>query len=207
MATKNIELMESEVPMLIVMNMRERLGYNFWPERTMDIYNIVFASIASFLKRNHSKRNKVTGVAVRDTEGNFIIGGVLSYIEPEEGSEDKGNFNLEFVINENDFKEIEIDNLIEDYERELFTESEHQAWNLANARWADVKCMWDLYRVAIETLVQYISKNLDESPDERIELVSKGIFTAVGVVKDGEKIIAIVPGASIKQMVKDDINL
>jgi hypothetical protein len=208
MATKTINLMDSEIPQMFSMNLRERCGYFWWPERTGDAFNIVFTTIAGFLKRNASKKDKSTGVCLKDAEGNFIIAGVLTYTPPEEDAEDdKGNFNLEFVTSEKDYNELEIDHDINDYEREIYVQSEHYAWELANGRWKGVRMMWDIFRNAIDTLFQFLSKNLDEAPEDTIEVTLPGVFTAAAAVEDGEKSFAIIPAGAIKQIIKSDVVL
>jgi hypothetical protein len=198
--------MDSEIPQIFSMNLLERCGYHWWPERTGDTYNIVFSTIAAFLKRNASKNDTTTGVCLKDANGNFIIAGVLTYTPPEEDSEDKGNFSLEFVTSEEDYNSLNVEHDLTDYEKEIYVLSERYAWDIASGRWKSVQIMWSMFYNAVDTLRSFIFKNLDET-GESIEVVLPGVFTAMGEIEDDTKQFAVVPAGAIKQIVKNDVVL
>ena len=59
-----------------------------------------------------------------------------------------------------------------------------------------------MYCEAVNVLVQWLDTNAKE--DETVELVHPGVFTAVVAVENGTKVMSIVPGEIIKQMIKSD---
>ena len=55
---------------------------------------------------------------------------------------------------------------------------------------------------AVKTIKEFLDANADET--EEVELVLRGIFTASVVYEDGKKVMSLVPGECIKQVIKND---
>ena len=62
--------------------------------------------------------------------------------------------------------------------------------------------MYNMMNTAIDEIVKFLDKNASETEDVEVEL--RGIFTASVAVENGTKIMSIVPGEYIKQIIKND---
>ena len=103
---KEFELATSAIPAELTYNLMEHYDMAWAANRTPGLYRVVFFTIAEILKHYKSKSNPKVGFELKDTNGTFKFGAILSYHAPEDGSDDgdddKGNYTLEFTMNEAD---------------------------------------------------------------------------------------------------------
>lgn len=204
--SKKIELAESAIPSEFTINLLDHYQMNWVPGYTADFYRVVFFTIAQVLRHFKSKSTGKAGFILKDFNGGFKFGAIVTYHNPEEESnddDDKGNFTLEFTLDEKDMEGIEV---IQDNHSDVFiTSAAKQAQDIMSGRFVTGEYCSQLFLEAVDTLVKFLDANAIEG--EEFELTYRGIFTATVTVENGEKIISIVPGEMIKQFIKGDNSL
>lgn len=176
-------------------------GYN-WPEsRSKDLFKTVFDAIATYLKFYQSKNEEKIVFKLKDEKGEFKFGAALNYQKPEEGSEDdSGNWYLEFSFYEDALEGYtkEIDNLSDTFYTVISERANKIMYgSFKSATLMNVTCI-----LAIDAIRKWLDSNASE--DEEVILNLDGVFTASVVVEGGKKIMSIVPGETIKQIIKND---
>lgn len=196
------EFMTSSIQSQFIQNLSDRYCYSITEDRTAEIYQILFESFAKALvaARRDNRTSPRIGLRVIDDKGNFKFGAILNYNAPEESNEDDhGSYYLEFTFYEEDMKDLdfELDNHSTTYAMALqASSSEH------SARFTNIQAMFEIIDTALDTLRSYLDINAKE--DEVIDLIFQGVFTASVGIEDGKKVFSIVPGETVKQIVKDD---
>lgn len=203
---KTIDLATSSIPSQMSLNMMDHYQMTWPPQRTPDFYRVMFMTFANILKFYKNKEKKA-GFILKDMNGNFKFGAIITYHAPEDGEEnsddDKGNFTLEFTLKPEDMDGIET---IVDNHTDIFqTCSTRQAAEIMYGRFCQPEYCNQLFIEGIDTLMKFLDTNADEA--EEVELIYKGIFTATVAVEGGEKVIDIVPGELVKQFIKSDSSL
>lgn len=188
----------------LVSNLRADLAEKYAmmiPENLIpNMYRIFFRSFAIMTKYHASKANHKTGFSFKDERGQFVLGTILTYNAPESDDED-GNWNLAMTFYEEDMDGLDMsldtftDNFMSIVQTELFSEIHGHADSNA-----------DLIRIMTE-FINEIKKFLDinsndEDPD--VSLVMPGVFEAIVGIEAGVKVYSVVPGAAIKQIIKND---
>lgn len=168
--------------------------------RTADLYRVLFSSIATSLKAVQSKANEKTGFIYKDNNNNFKIGAIMTYIPGTEEADDGGSFNLEFTFNEADMEGM--NNLIDNHADTFIRISGNEAMAIMKAGFVSVEYAYNLFEGCIDVLVSWLDRLEEGSEGKEIELA--GIFTASCVIEDGKKVMSIVPGEVIKQIIKAD---
>lgn len=177
------------------------MGYIWAEDRTVGFYKTLFDSIATYLKYYQSKNDEKITYKMKDEKGDFKMGASLIYQKPEEDSEnDSGNWYLEFTFNEEDLEgsSREIDNLSDAY----YTVISERANKIMYGSFKSATFMNKLCVVAVDEITKWLDTNASEEED--VSLVLRGIFTASVVVEGGIKVMSIVPGETIKQIIKND---
>lgn len=195
------EFEQTSIPSQYSINVKDNFGM-VWPDaKTADLYRTMFTAIADTLKFNQSTDLARVGMIMKDTKGQFELGAILNYKKPEEGSEDdSGNFYLEFTFNAEDMENLdrEIDNHSDVFARCAAQE----ACNICYGRFRSTDMMHSMFNTAIDTLVEFLDTNASEV--EEVEVSLRGIFTASVAIENGVKVMSIVPGECIKQIIKND---
>lgn len=201
---KEFELATSAIPAELTYNLMEHYDLAWAANRTPGLYRVVFFTIAEILKHYKSKSNPKVGFELKDTNGAFKFGAILSYHAPEDGSDDgdddKGNYTLEFTLNEADMVDMDIKT---DNHSDIFiAAATKKALDIMYGKFATMEYCTNLFVESIDTLVKFMDANASET--EEVNVVYKGVFTATVVIEGGEKIITITPGEMIKQYIKGD---
>ena len=203
---KEFDFKESAIPQEFTFNLMEHHEFIWVANRTAGLYRVVFFTIAEMLKHYKSKTTTRVGFILKDTNGQFKFGAVLNYHAPEEGDDsddDKGNYTLEFTLNEEDLKDCD---MVVDNHSDLFvTCATKYASDVMYARFTTMEYCNILFIEAIDTLVKFLDANASET--DEVSVVYKGVFTATVTVVGGNKVISIVPGEMIKQFIKGDASL
>lgn len=177
------------------------MGYIWAEDRTVGFYKTLFDTIATYLKYYQSKNDEKIAFKMKDEKGDFKFGAALIYQKPEEDSEeDSGNWYLEFTLNEADLADAsrEIDNLSDAF----YTVIAERANKIMYGSFKSATFMNKLCTVSIDEIVKWLDINASEEED--VNLVLRGIFTASVAVEGGIKVMSIVPGETIKQIIKND---
>lgn len=165
------------------------------------LYRVLFRSNALMCKYYASKKYHNIGFSLKDENGEFKIGTILTYNAPEEDSDDNGNYVLSNTWYEKDMEnmDLSIDSYTDMYatifQGELFSDLSTHCNDNA-----------DLLRIAttlIDVIHQFLDENSNDS-NEDVELELESVFTASVSIIDGEKVYSLTPGYSVKQIIKND---
>lgn len=182
----------------------DNYGYLWIDARTPDFYKLLFSTFADYLKVLQDKSKKRVGLKIKDSNGNFKIGCILSYHKPDEDcEEDAGNWYLEMTFNEDDMVDLdaEYDNHSDIYVRCLG----RMLGEIFHGRFNSTECADNMSTAAIDCLTKFLDVNA--SPDKKITVELRGYFVASVEFDDGEKFMSITPGECVKQLIKDDAGL
>ena len=172
--------------------------------RSADLYRTLFSAIADTLKHNQSKEAGRIGMIMKDDKGHFKLGAILTYKKPEEDSEeDTGNWYLEFTLDPEDMTDLALE--IDNHSDVFIRCAAEEANNICYGRFRSTEIMYNIFNCAIDTLVQFLDVNATEADDVDVNL--RGIFTASVAIEGGKKVMSIVPGEYIKQIIKNDAAL
>ncbi|MCM1235479.1 MAG: hypothetical protein NC489_35720 [Ruminococcus flavefaciens] len=179
---------------------------NWAPSRTEDFYRAMFSSFALAMKPYQSKDNKRIGLSIKDDKGNFKIGSILGYKKPDDASEedDTGNWYLQMTFNEEDMTDLtqSTDNHSDVFIRCMYD----QANNICYGRFRTVESMYTMINTAIDELTKFLDANATDD-GEPVDVTLRGYFTASVGVENGVKVMSVVPGEFVKQLVKEDYAL
>lgn len=199
--SKQIDFNESSIVNQYGINLCDSLNFVWVDTRTANMYRVLFTAIADVLKTYQNKNKTRIGFKMKDDKGNFMLGAVLNYRKPDESeSEDTGNWYLEFTFYEEDMTD-----LVEEYDNhsDVFVMCANQELkNIANGRFNTIQFMYNILNTCITTLIDWLDVNANEA--EEVELTLAGVFTASVAVENGVKVMSIVPGEVIKQVIKAD---
>lgn len=199
--SKEIQFEQSSIPSQYGINLKDNFGMLWADHRTADMYRVLLSAIADTLKFNQSTGVNRIGMIIKDDKGHFKLGAILTFKKPEEGSEeDSGNWYLELTFNPQDMADIDIE--LDNHSDVFVRSGAYEAMNISNGRFASVEIMNNMFIAAIDTLVQFLDTVATEN--EEVELILTSIFTASVCIENGEKIMSIVPGEVIKQIIKND---
>ena len=200
----NYEFGETSIPSQYTCVLAENFGYLWVDNRTPDVYKLIFSTFADYLKVLEDKSKKRSGFKFKDSNGNFKIGAILSYHEPDADSEDDaGNWYLEMTFNEDDMTDLdaEYDNHSDMYVRCLG----RMLGEIFHGRIKTVEAMDNMTTAAIDCLTTFLDVNA--TPGKKVSVELKGYFVASVEFDEGEKFMSITPGECVKQLIKDDAGL
>lgn len=204
--SKSIELAQSALPQEFSLNLSEHYQFNWVAASTPNFYRVFFFTIARILRQNKSKAAGKVGFILKGFNGEFKLGAIVTYHNPDEDNnedDDKGNFTLEFSLDEKDFENL--DTVLDNHSDVFLVCASQQAQEIMNGRFVTNEYCNQLFIEAADTLIKFLDANA--TAEDEFELIYKGIFTASVAVENGEKIITIVPGEMIKQFIKGDNSL
>lgn len=196
-----IGLNESGISTNYMTNLKEKFGMSWIESHTTSLYRVMFSSIATYLKTVQTKNNKKTVFSLKDSKGTFVIGAIMMYHEPEgESEDDKGNWTLDFTFDEKDLEKA--DDVHDNYRDAFFMIACNECHTIMSGRIANAEICTNIFCEAISTLKDWLDTNA--KPDEVVEISLPGVFEASVGVEKGKKVMGIVPGEIIKQMIKND---
>lgn len=198
---KQFTFEESSIPSQFSIDVKDNFGGLWVDTKTADLYRILFSAMADTLKFNQTKDAKRIGMVMKDDKGNFRLGAILNFQEPEEGSEeDSGNWYLEMTFNPEDMTDIDIE--LDNHSDIFIRCAAEEANNIIYGRFRSTDLMYNMFNTAIDSLLKFLDSQAIEG--EEVEVVLRGVFTASVVIENDKKIMSIVPGEYIKQIVKND---
>lgn len=201
--SKVFDLEQTSIPSQYSINVRDNISAAWADANTAMLYRILFTNIGDTLRFYQSKNVDSVGLSIKDDKGNFKMGAILNYKKPEDGSDDDtGNWYLEMTFDEKDMEDVKE---LHDNHSDVFIRSAAYAAGESGSRFKSTDIMYNMYNIAIDTLVQFLDANASET--EEVDVRLRGVFTASVVIENGQKIMSIVPGESIKQIIKNDAGL
>lgn len=204
MSNKTFEFEQTSIPSQFSINLKDNFGILWVDSRSADLYRTLFTTIADVLKYNQSKDAKRIGFSMKDEKGHFKLGAILNYKAPEEGSEeDSGNWYLEFTFDAEDMTDLSLE--LDNHSDVFVRCASMEAQSICYGRFRNTEIMYSIFDCAIDTLKQFLDTYASDS--EEVDVNLRGIFTASVAIEDGEKVMSIVPGEYIKQVIKNDSDL
>ena len=199
--SKTFEFEQTSLPSQFVINVKDNYGYLFTDSNAAEVYRVILVAVSNVLKFNQNTNYKRIGFTIKDDKGNFKFGAIMSYKKPEEGSEDDaGNWFLEYTFYEDDMTDLDLDL---DNHSDIFIKCMTQAvFDICGGRFRNTSIMYNLVNTAIDTLTTFLDVNATEG--EVVELTLRSVFVASVAIENGEKVMSIVPGEWIKQLIKND---
>lgn len=199
--SKQFEFEKTSIPSQFSLNLLENHNMMWVDNRSADIFRVFFTVIADVLKSHQDKTKSRIGFIMKDDKGNFKLGAILNYRKPDPGEEeDTGNWYLEFTFYPDDMTDL--DEEYDNFSVEFTICSQEEAFNIASARFERNEYMSTMYNCIIDTIKEFLDTNASET--EEVEVVLRGVFKASVVVENGIKVMSIVPGEFIKQIIKAD---
>lgn len=195
---------QTSIPTQYTANLADNYGYLWVDSRTADFYKLLVSTIADFLHAYRDKSKERIGVKIKDANGNFKIGGIMSYHKPEDDSEDdSGNWFLELTFYEDDMTDLdlELDNHCDTYVRSL----SYVMDSIFHGRYKSIECISNMTNEAVDVLKAFLDVNA--CPGKIVTIVLKGYFSASVAIENEEKVMSITPGECVKQLIKDDASL
>lgn len=183
--------------------LREKYSMLFPEQYVPNFYRVLFRSMAIVLKHYEDKNTPKIGFSLLNDRGDFVIGAILAYQAPEEGEEDSGNWNLSFTLNKEDLSDV--NKLIDSHSDNFYEVASAELYAAMFGRFETATAMNQMYTEAIAVLIKFLDDNSGDS--EEIEIELPGIVTASVGFEEGAKVYSIVPGATVKQIVKNDASL
>lgn len=192
---------QTSIPGQFSVNMIEKYKMNWADTNTATIFRVMFTSIADILKSKQDKNVPRTGFSMKDDKGNFKLGAIMTYRKPDaEEEEDSGNWYLEMTFDPEDM--VDIDKEIDNHTSEFTVVANDEAFRIAGARFNQVKYIHIIFGCIVDTIIDFLDANASESEDVSVTL--NGVFTASVAIENGIKVMSIVPGGIIKQIIKED---
>lgn len=192
---------QTSIPGQFSVNLLEKYKMNWADTNTATIFRVMFTAIADILKSKQDKNVTRTGFTMKDDKGNFKLGAIMTYRKPDaEEDDDSGNWYLEFTLDPEDM--VDIDKEYDNHTFEFTVVANDEAHRIAGARFNDVKYIHIMFGCIVDTIVDFLDANVSESEDVSVTL--NGVFTASAAIENGIKVMSIVPGEIIKQIIKED---
>jgi hypothetical protein len=194
-------LMETGIPSELTTNMRIKT-INFTPANAYKMFGCVFKTFAE-LASVSAKKDKKIAVICSDTKGNLIVAATLKYIPAEESTDGVetpgGNWLFEFTTDSADLEDA----------AEKLQVSEHQFQRVFahvgtefNMRVNEAIYVTQMVETTFVTLLDNLKVNAKEGDVYEVE--EEGYFLASAAVENGEIVIGITPGDTIKTLIKND---
>lgn len=173
------------------------------PEYVVDnVFRSLFQSCALMVKYHADKKYHKTGFSLKDINGEFVLGTILTFNPPEdEDSEDGGNWNLDMTFNQKDMEDC--DYMLDNFSDVYLTILNSQMYAQFRGHCASNRDLSIIITECIKAILHFLDGNSNDS-NEDVILEMDDVFVASVGFEDGKKVYTIVPGAAIKQYVKND---
>ena len=175
-------------------------NFNISEHYIAGIYRTFFKLFAIALKNSVTKQTKKASFKFVDLKGNFIMGATLIFNEPEEGEDDSGNWVLSYTFNQEDLADSDV--LVDNQNGVFRALAQTELYQEIYGNFGDPESMIQLFEGCVESIKEFLDANSDDGEECQLEM--DGIFTATVGFEGGERVYSIVPGATVKQIVKND---
>lgn len=181
-------------------------NYTWDPYDTIPTAIMVFLGISKHLRTEKSLLSSGSvAVRVKDSKGNFLFAAVLRYIENTENEDMPGNWNLSYTTFEEDLEDVDI---VRDHNHHgLVTAIDEVCRRVYNWGLISKDFIPDMIEFLIRAIFNTLDKNAPQEGQEPFTIKLDGIFVASIEVKNGEKIIAMIPGDTSKNYIKADVEI
>ena len=194
---------QSGIPTQYGNNLKDRHSMEIAEQTCCDMYKVLFCTMADVVRHKANENPDTHKIAciLNDENGIFKLGAILTYRAPDNDEEDdSGNWYLEMTFNKEDIEGIENVTTNTDGIFDLFTVRNMSS--IVHGIFRDKRWITVLYCTAIDTVKEFLDVNASE--EDEICVVMPGVFTASVAVENGIKFMTVVPGETIKQIIKND---
>ena len=192
-----INLEESTIPQGFT-SLLDAKNFSWEAADTADFIKVLFLSIADYLK-NRKGENKIVGISIKDTNGNFVMGAKVTHDKPLDSEEDPtGNWGLVFTFDKSDMDEC---TETTDHSDAAFqTTFMEDAYNEQGMRFDNYSICYGIIIDAVNCIKEYLDQNVKEN--EELTVVLDDYFEATASVEDGVKVFGITPIGQVKTIIK-----
>ena len=107
------------------------------------------------------------------------------------------------TLDESDMTDLDV---VVDNHSDVFVRcAGNEASNICYGRFRSTELMYQVFNTLIDTSVSFLDVNANETEEVTVNL--RGVFTASVAIESGVKVMSIVPGEYIKQIIKNDAAL
>lgn len=194
-----INFKDSSIPGIYSVNLRDRYNIEWIPDRVPKLYDAMIAAITGVLADKKSKTAGKVAVTITDLKGVLKLAGIVSY-HANENEDMPGNWTYELTFNAED-----IEGITEIYDMngpEFDLCFRDCIFKMHGIRFFHKDYYRDMLYVAVDTLKEFLDVNAKE--DEVVDIDFPGYFTASIGIENGEKVMSIVPGDTMKTAIKSD---
>lgn len=192
-------LKDTQIPEELKIMHATRTTYDWIPENTTILYDVIFTSIASFLRIRRSENKEPIALSILTYKGEFLLGGIARYSENDGTEGMQGGWELDLTFNEDDLKDAKIVYTSTDTTfHRVVTEVARKASSFFNN---DIY-MEDCIKWTAQLLIAALDANA--KPDKKVTIEIPDIFTASVVIENDEKIMSITAAQLLRQIIKDD---
>lgn len=182
-------------------SMLEKYSFNIPEHLVPGLYRVMFRSIAIYLKSQQNKGVNKISCKILNAKGEFRMGATLTYQAPEEGAEDEtGNWILAYTFDQSDLEGADV--LIDNHKPVFFSIVQSELHSTMFGSMEGPESMHKIFEGCIDSMIEFLDANSNDG--EEIELNMPDVFTAYCGFEEGSKVYSITPGATVKQLVKDD---
>lgn len=192
-----MKLMESSIPTNYTTNLKAQ-QCNWMPSNTFKMYDVIFRSMAEIVALNRKEDSK-TAISCRDLKGNLLLSAVLEWNEPEDEGVVDGNWSLIFTTDEADLEGASEFQFTDQQFQMIFT---NVGLELYNMRIADALFITKYTVEAINCLLESLRVNAKDG--EKFIIEEDEYFEASSIVENGVVEIGVIPGAKLKELIKND---
>ena len=171
------------------------------PEHTHKMYEVLFTSMADFLRLVRANSNKVA-LAIYDPQENLILAGIVETHENTDEAEMPGNLSFVITTDAEDLTDAKVYTISD---QNFLKVAVSTATYLHGIVFSQQAYVIDLFTVAASILLNWLDTNASEKEEKTVEL--DGYFVASVAVESGEKVFSIVPHGAMKRLIKDDTSL
>lgn len=187
------------------------LGYGF-KEIGLDAGEKMFksfvASVSTYLGMvKVANEKEAVALVLTSTDGKFKFAGIVEYHENAD-SKEPGNWSYVLTLNESDLEAVSKKKNLKKYlcgDDSFKNVFGKVAYDVGHFEFDEDLFMYDACIITIDTLIGVLSNEAKEG--ETVEIEMPGFFVASVEVEGAEKVMAIVPDGSMKELIKSDLSI
>lgn len=195
-------LKDTQIPEEMKIMHTTRSEFDWVPENTTLLYDIVFTSIAAFLRVVRSENKEPIALSVLTYKGEFLMGAISRYSENDGTEGMQGGWELDLTFNEDDLSDAKI---VYTSTEVTFHRTVAEVARKSNSFFYSDMYMEDCIKWCVQLLINALDANA--KPGEKVTIEIPDVFTAAVEVNNDQKIMSINAAQLLRQVIKDDKTL
>ncbi|WP_301067229.1 hypothetical protein [uncultured Duncaniella sp.] len=197
-----IDAMMETLSKVFTDNLKERYSFGWDGNRTPSLLHTTLATMANMLKSHQNVKKPNTACVLKDFDGNFKLALIMHYMPAdEEAGDDAGNWVLEATFDESEIGDV--DEMYDNFSDEFGCWADNIANQVMNGRFRTLQFMTEIMCELINS-VKMVMDACDVEATGSVSMVYGGVVTITVTLEDGKKVMSIIPGETIKQIIKAD---